>query len=248
MARDITEVLAGGKVTLGNQPKAQRRLESARLLFPQILAVVQEYLAKRVSLAADARIEEIALGQYRDVVVERLLAAIEPDIDAGETAILPRLDRFRPIGSTAGVQFRTTKPTKGTTKSHISHVVLVSEVWEGGAHYHLEQAPAVISYAKNDRLEFEVLYEWRGQTHKYIPDFLVRVEAGSEQVTLILEMKGYEDEQDRARSAAVQRWVRAVNNHGGFGTWAYLQCKQPNRVRQLLDDWYRGLQGIGVIS
>src|SRR5262249_30727238 len=92
IARDVTEVLAGGNVSLGKQPAATRRVESARLLFPQVLTVVQEFASRRVSLGSGARIEEIALAQYRDVIVERLLGAIEPDTDADEAAILPRID------------------------------------------------------------------------------------------------------------------------------------------------------------
>ena len=91
----------------------------------------------------------------------------------GEAPLLPRIEQHRPIGSTADIQFRTTKPTKGTVKSHISHVVLDSQVWEGAAAYHLEQSPYVVSYVKNDRLDFEIMYQWQERTLNYIPDFLV---------------------------------------------------------------------------
>src|SRR5262249_18830328 len=152
------------------------------------------------------------LAQYRDVIVERLLGAIEPDTDAGEAAILPRIDRVRPLGSTAGVQFRTTKPTRGTMKSHVSHVVLDSS-WENMAAYYLETSPHVLAWVKNDRLDFEIFYEFRGVVHKYLPDYLVRIDAlDREPVMNILEVKGYEDEQDRAKSTAAIRWCRAVNH------------------------------------
>lgn len=237
IARDVTEVLAGGRVSMGEQPASPRRDESARLLFPQVVRVVESYLQQRVKLAPGARIEEVALATYRDRIVERLVAAIEPDEAAGEPPILPRIERHRPLGSTAHVQFRTTKPTAGTLKSHISHVVRDSG-YEGTAQFHLEQAPNVIAYAKNDRLDFEILYEWQGAPHKYIPDFLVRMNAGGgREVTLILEMKGYEDEQARAKKAAAQKWTRAVNHHGGLGVWDYVVCKQPNAVGLLLREY-----------
>jgi len=38
-------------------------------------------------------------------------------------------------------------------------------------------------------------------------------------VKIILEVKGYEDEQDRQKETAARRWVRAVNRHGEFGKW-----------------------------
>lgn len=239
MARDITEVLAGGQVAMGVAPAPKKLQDGARLLFPQVLAVVQEYLASRVKVAPEARIEEVALAIYRDAIVSRLLDAIEPDTGAGEAPILPRIERFRPTGSTADVLFRTTKPCRETWKSHISHVVLDStEYGEGQAAWHLEKNERVVAYAKNDRLDFEVLYDWEGSTHKYTPDFLVRLKMdGAPDITLILETKGHEKEQDRAKYAAAEKWVRAVNHHGGYGTWAFLVCKEPNRLGKMLDEF-----------
>jgi len=34
---------------------------------------------------------------------------------------------------------------------------------------------------------------------------------------LILETKGEEDEQDRVKHRYLEKWVQAVNAHGGFG-------------------------------
>ena len=31
------------------------------------------------------------------------------------------------------------------------------------------------------------------------------------------------------------RWVRAVNAHAGFGRWAFMVCKEPERLRETLD-------------
>ena len=28
--------------------------------------------------------------------------------------------------------------------------------------------------------------------------------------------------------------VRAVNHHGGFGIWAFMVCKEPNRLGEML--------------
>jgi type III restriction enzyme len=239
MARDITEVLAGGQVAMGVAPAPKKLQDGARLLFPQVLGIVQEYLATRVKVAPEARIEELALAIYRDAVVSRLLDAIEPDTGVGEAPILPRIERFRPTGSTADVLFRTTKPCKETWKSHVSHVVLDStEYGEGQAAWHLEKNERVLAYAKNDRLDFEVLYEWEGATHKYTPDFLVRLKMhGGPEATLILETKGHEREQDRAKYAAAEKWVRAANHHGGYGTWSFIVCRETNRLGKMLDEF-----------
>jgi type III restriction enzyme len=50
----------------------------------------------------------------------------------------------------------------------------------------------------------------------------------------MLEKKGMEREQNRAKFAAAEEWVRAVNHHGGFGLWEFVVCKEPNRLGQLL--------------
>jgi type III restriction enzyme len=245
IARDITEVFAGGRVSMGETPPQKKLQDGARLLFPQVLRIVQDYLERRIETAPDARKEEVALLKYRDVIVSRLLSAIEPDTKAGEAPLLPRIERFRPTGSTADVQFRTTKPCKETWKSHVSHVVLDSiEYGEGQAAWHLEESDRVVSYVKNDRLDFELPYEWEGRTHLYRPDFLVRLKMdGDRELTLIVEIKGHETEQDRAKYVAAEKWVRAVNHHGGFGIWAFMVCKEPNRLGEMLNAFKLAMAG-----
>jgi type III restriction enzyme len=247
IARDITEVLAGGAV--GGVDKRQRPLDAARLLFPQVLAIVEDFVAKRVKLSNDVPIEEIALWTYRQPIIERILAAIEPDTDKGEAAILPRIDRQRPTGSTGVVQFRTTKNARGTEKSHVSHVVLDSS-WENMAAYYFERSPHVLAYVKNDHMDFELFYEWRGEVHRYIPDYIVRLDAGEHgTVNLILEVKGLEDEQDRAKRAIAEKWCKAVNNDGHHGTWAYYQTRKPGELKQLIEKFHeRARVGEAIIG
>ncbi len=61
-------------------------------------------------------------------------------------------------------------------------------------------------------------------------------------LTLIVEVSG-ENRKDKAAKAATARtlWVPAVNNHGGFGRWAYLEITDPwdaqNTIRAALKEW-----------
>ncbi len=237
IAREITEAFAGGR-NLAQEAESKPAI-AQRLLFPQVLAVVERFVHTRVDVAPAAAIEDLALAKYRDVVIDRLVAAIEPATDEGESALLPRIERHRPFGSTAEVQFRTTKGARGTIKSHVSHVVQDS-TWEGSVAYYLEQCPFVSSYAKNDRLDFDIIYEWQGAPHRYIPDFLVVFELeDGRRVSLVLEVKGQETEQDRAKWTAARQWVRAVNNHGGFGVWEHCVCKSPKDLPSDLREWAR---------
>ena len=115
---------------------------------------------------------------------------------------------------------------------------MLDSTWEGSAAFYLESCPFVVAYAKNDRLDFEIQYQWRDETPRYTPDFLVDVDVGeSRRVKLILEIKGQADEQDRAKEAAAMQWVHAINNHGGFGRWEYRVCRGPHDLVGDLEKW-----------
>jgi hypothetical protein len=49
--------------------------------------------------------------------------------------------------------------------------------------------------------------------------------------TVVLEIKGFEDDQDKAKHTAAKRWVTAVYNWGQLGRWTFHVCRNP----QLLD-------------
>lgn len=49
--------------------------------------------------------------------------------------------------------------------------------------------------------------------------------------TVVLEIKGYEDDQTKAKHGAAKRWVEAVNNWRQLGRWGFHVCRNP----QLLD-------------
>jgi type III restriction enzyme len=223
---------------LSRRLKEKREEWSVRhVLFPQVLDAVWCYLEERVVVERDVPLEEIALLKYKQRIIERLTEAIEPDTEAGEPPILPVIERFRPPGSTSEVLFRTVRPCVGTTKSHISHVVLDAPKWEHSVAYQLERMPEVIAYARNDHLDFTIPYESQGVRHEYRPDYLIRwrCEDGSE-LKVILEVKGFETEQDRRKEIAARRWVRAVNHHGELGQWAFAVCRDPTRLRKLLEN------------
>ena len=213
------------------------KIQSRQMLFPQVLQIVREYVKP---YGTGGRIKyndvdecEIGLEKYVQHIVGRLCTAIRPDKRVGETPLLPRLERFRPRGSTSEVLFRTIRDTKATIKSHISHVVLDNTTWESSAAFHLEQSDLVTSYAKNDHLDFTIDYEFSGSKHSYTPDYLVALVDGA---TLILEIKGYVDEQTRAKHEAAKRWCESVSNWGEMGKWEFRVCKDPKQVRNILKE------------
>ena len=59
---------------------------------------------------------------------------------------------------------------------------------------------------------------------KYRPDFIIKL---VNDVNLILEVKVQETEQDKTKRRFMEEWVKAVNNHGGFGEWAFAVSRDP---------------------
>ena len=51
---------------------------------------------------------------------------------------------------------------------------------------------------------------------------------------LILEVKGQDLEQDQVKRRFLDEWVKAVNEHGGFGAWAWEVSKNPGDIKELL--------------
>ena len=171
---------------------------------------------------------ELGLEKYVKRMVERLRDGILPDESEGEPPLMPILNRYKPIGTTTDVDFKTTRPCHATFKSHIDQVVMDNVSWEASASFRLESSEAVSFFARNDHLGVLIPYEYMDIDHSYEPDFLVRLANG---VTAVLEIKGFEDDQDKAKHTAAKRWVTAVNNWGQLGSWVFHACYKP----QLLD-------------
>jgi type III restriction enzyme len=141
-------------------------------------------------------------------------------------------DAVRPTRSTAtSATWYTSKPTQPVQKSQISHIVIDSGWEKIGIEFERDRIPGLISWAKNDHLGFEIYYFWQGQTHTYYPDFLIKFEGNRH---IILEVKGQELEQDRAKWAAAEEWVNAVNLNGNFGTWEFKVLDDPKNLFEIV--------------
>ena len=92
----------------------------------------------------------------------------------------------------------------------------------------------VASSVKNEGLDFYIRYEFNGVTHNYKPGFIIRYRKGDDEVNAVLELKGFETEQDRAKETGARRWERAINHHGGFGQWRFVVSKDPANLPRIL--------------
>ena len=146
-------------------------------------------------------------------------------------AITPVFDRDNPIRSTGDMRtWYTGRPCEYTKKSHINFCVFDS-TWEASEAFELDRNPDVEAWVKNDHLGFEVLYIFKGVVQKYRPDFIIRLKTGSH---LVLEVKGQDTRQDRTKREFLDEWVRAVNEHGGFGKWQWAVSTHPSDVGGIL--------------
>ncbi|MGE5486806.1 MAG: BPTD_3080 family restriction endonuclease [bacterium] len=227
IARLIVDQLTGSGADAADRRLRVLALQSRHQLFPQVFRYVDEYVRRKVNFQNCHRCE-LGLEKYVQRMVERLRDGIVPDESEGEAPLMPILNRYKPIGTTAEVDFKTTRACHATVKSHIDQVVLDNLLWEASASFRLESSAAVAFYARNDHLGLTIPYEYMGIDHAYEPDFLVRLANG---LTVVLEIKGYEDDQTKAKHTAAKRWVEAVNNWGQLGTWVFHVCRNP----QLLD-------------
>ncbi len=218
------------RLTDASHPGSERLRASGRTsLFPQVLGFTEHYIATRVQFNG-MHACELGLQLYVQRVVGLLVAAIRPDEAQGEPPLLPRLNRYRPTGSTASVRFKTVKPIQATLTSHLNFVAADTGSWEQAAATQLEMAAAqglVICYARNDRLELTVPYEFQGQAHAYEPDFVLRLADGRH---LLLEIKGQQYADTPAKHQAARRWAQAVTRWGRLGAWDFEVCFDPQKL------------------
>jgi type III restriction enzyme len=205
----------------------------AHVLFPQLVRLAQTYVSEKVVPIAPAERVDLFLSPYYGWAVERLVESIRPDTAQGESPEVPRYETSRGPGSTADVDYWTSKDVREVVKSHLNYVVADTKRWEQEAAYHIDRHPMVEAFAKNAGLGFAIPYLHNGQPHDYVPDFIIRLKT-TPVTHLILETKGFDDLAE-VKAAAAERWVAAVNADGSFGTWDYALARRVEQVRQVLD-------------
>jgi type III restriction enzyme len=211
-------------------------------LFPQLLGIAKRWLAECVTLKDNTFPQLLLLIEFAHDAADRIYRAIVASTD-GTAALKPILRPYDTMGSTRDVDFDTTRPVFATRadKCHISYVVADTGSWEQKMAEALEAMPEVIRYVKNHNLAFTIPYTLNGEEQNYIPDFIACVADGhgpDDLVSLIVEVTG-EKKKDKAAKVTTGRtlWVPAVNNHGVFGRWAFIEIADPWNAQNLIRDF-----------
>ncbi len=206
-------------------------------MFPQVLRISREWLKKCVVCKDDTFPQLLLLIEYAHDAADRIYGSIVR-AQSGVQYLTPILRAYDPVGSTDSVDFDTTRQVYETDpdKCHISHVVLDSG-WEAKMAGTLEGMEEVVRYVKNHNLGFQIPYTLEGVEHNYVPDFVACVDDGhgDDLLNLVVEVSG-EKRKDKDVKVATARnmWVPAVNNHGSFGRWAFIEVSDPYDAKNLI--------------
>ncbi len=203
--------------------------------FTQLYSFIENFLASdRLVIKGpkgDEEFRRIIITLNMQKIVEHLHQAIH---QTSKEEAVPVFDPVRPIRSTrSAFTWYTAKPTMPVTMSQISHLVVDSE-WEGRLGTALEQGRIknLVSWVKNDHIGFEINYVYQGEYHTYYPDFIVRLNG---ERYLLVEVKGQKTDKDKAKWAAAEEWVKAVNNTGKFGAWEFKVLEKPDDIFEVIE-------------
>jgi len=226
------------------------RSEPRPWLFPSLVRLCRDWIGKAVVVEAGFHLGYLSkYALWEAQAADAVYAAVMSVGGERRARLRPMLRRFDPVGSTGDVSFPTRKVALLTDpeRCEVSHVVLdgpQGNTWEQLTMAFCEHDPRVAAYVKNDHLGFTIPYIHEGRSHDYVPDFLLRLkQAEGEDFdrVLIVEVSGGQKSAHSPGSvqtkAATARnsWCPAVNNHGGFGRWGYIEITDPTLIKDDLD-------------
>ncbi|MEJ7812561.1 MAG: DEAD/DEAH box helicase family protein [Gemmatimonadaceae bacterium] len=217
----------------GESPKAW--------LFPQLVRIAREWYEQCVDCKDDAFPQLLYFAENAHNAADRIYRSIAAAAE-GSPRLRPILAPYEWERTTDRVDFDTTRPVYATReKCPVSHIVCDTGSWEQKVAQALEELGEVHAYVKNDRQPgFSIPYTVHGEQHEYFPDFIARVDDGrargpDDLLNMVIEVTGEMRKEKEAKVAtATHLWVPAVNNHGGFGRWTFVEVTDPWRAKTQL--------------
>lgn len=219
-------------------------------LFPRLAELCAQWVDRAVVVKPGWHLGHLAkYAQWRARACDAVYTAITSHAGDRHPVLRPILRRYDPLGSTDAVSFATRKTAlpAAADRCQISHVVLDGiggNTWEQLMMERCEHDLRVAAYAKNDHLGFTIPYVHEGRTHDYVPDFLLRLHRQDGEDfdrVLVVEVSGGQKARHSPGSVKIKAatardsWCTAVNNHGGFGRWGYVEITDPTLIKTDLD-------------
>ncbi len=211
--------------------------EEPRLyLFGQLKRIAKQWLDTCLVCKGGTYPAQLMYQSLADMACERITAGITRAL-IGERPIKAVLDPYNPTGSTAHVNFNTSKKDRWQTDARRCHVnwVILDSGWEGEFCRVAEAHPRVRAYVKNHNLGLEVPYRYGSEMRIYLPDFVVLVEDGhgeDDLLHLVVEVKGYRREDAKEKKATMETyWVPGVNNLKQYGRWAFAEFTEVYQMQ-----------------
>ncbi|RJP32398.1 MAG: restriction endonuclease subunit R [Candidatus Omnitrophota bacterium] len=206
-------------------------------LFPDILEIAKQWLGNCLVCKDNTFPQMLLLVENAHQSAEKIYNSIVKAVKE-EKVLKPILYPYDTEGSSRYIDFDTAKPVYDTRpdKCHVNYVVADTESWEQKMAVTLEEMDEVEVYIKNHNLGFTIPYTFNGKEHNYIPDFIAKVRLqNGELLNLILEVTGQKRKDKEIKVATAKNlWVPAVNNHGGFGKWDFMEIDDPWNAKHII--------------
>ena len=199
-------------------------------LFGQLKRIARQWLDGYLVCKGGTYPAQLKYKMLADMACERITAGITRAL-VGSRPIKAVLDPYNPTGSTAHVNFNTSKTDRWETsgpppKCQLNWVILDSD-WEAEFCRVAEVHPRVKAYVKNHNLGLEVPYRYGSEMRQYRPDFIVMVDDGrgdEDLLHLVVEIKGYRREDAKEKKSTMDiYWVPGVNDLVTYGRWAFAE-------------------------
>ena len=172
-------------------------------------------------------------SRFAHDAADRIYQAIVASADGAADASSRSCGPTTRVGSTRYVDFDTTKPTYATRRRQVPRLPrrrrhrLGAEAGPGARRHGRGRSPT----SRTRTSASPSPTRSTATSGSYYPDFIVRLDDGrgaDDLLNLIVEVTG---ERKKDKAAKVDHrphlWVPAVNNHGGFGRWAFLEIDRP---------------------
>jgi type III restriction enzyme len=206
-------------------------------LFGQLKRITGEWLDHHLECSGGTYPAQLLYQELADMACERITQAVTSAFE-GDRPIMAILDPYNPEGSSAHVNFTTTKKSRWETdsrKCQVNWAILDSD-WEGELCRVAEVHPKVLDYVKNQGLGFEVPYRFGSTMRRYLPDFIILVDDGhrkDDPLHLVVEVKGYRGEDAKEKKLTMDSyWIPGVNHAGTFGRWAFAEFTEVYEIEK----------------